>query len=163
MPTEATLPTFAATPGVPTTAAATPTDDGIPDPPPEGALGYSDFAEQGERGSYCYDGGCADVGEWPPPADELPTVESQGESLILSVDKDQFDAWTVEYSGAGSAPSVLAHGGEHFDPDMVGPSPGAAVTFIEFDSPPSGDWVVTAFVHFAGGGSASYAWHLIVE
>jgi len=158
---------IAPTPAPPTSSpsapAASPTDDGIPDPPPDGALGYSDFAQKGRLGSYCYDGGCADVAVWPPTGDGLPTVETQGEPLVFSVDKNEFDQWSVTYGTDSGAPMPLAEGGEPTDPDMGAQSPGPATSFVEFNSPPAGDWVVTMRVYFAGGGSASYAWRVIVE
>jgi hypothetical protein len=126
-------------------------------------LGYSDFATKGDHGSYCYDGACADVGVWPPPADGLPIVETQGQSLIFSVDKGEFDQWTVEYGPDMGALTLLANGGDHSDPDMATQTLGPALSFVEFDGPPRGDWVVTVLVYLAGGGSASYAWHVIVE
>ena len=156
----ATTPTSPPATAPPT---ATSTDDGIPDPPPEGALGYADFAEQGEMGSYCYDGGCADVAVFPPPAEELPSVQTQGQTLIFSVDKGAFDQWTVDYGPDGGPPTLLTSGGDHVDPDMAAQSPGPQLDFVEFDSPAVGDWVVTVAVYFVGGGSASYAWHVIVE
>ncbi len=160
-------PTATATPGATAsnapsqTASASPSAAASFDRPPEGALGYADFADAGWLGSYCWHGTCADVPA-VPEKDQLPQVVVPGdETLIFSLDDGSFVRWIAQYGADDSALTVLGEGGEPLDPDAATATP-EALHWAEFDSPPSGDWLVRVQVFFADG-DASYFWHVIVE
>ncbi len=131
--------------------------------PPSGALGYSDFADVGWLGSYCWQGTCADVAEMPD-AGSLPqiTVPAGNDKLIFSLEGAEFAHWFAMYGADGDPLEPLDEGGAPFDPDASTPSPDEMLSFAELDSPPQGDWVVTVQV-FMLGGDATYAWHVLVE
>jgi hypothetical protein len=150
----------------PTTAPATlvvaqPTDTPLDVAPPAGALGYSDSADVGWLGSYCWHGTCADAPQIPD-RESLPKITVPVGTLIFSLDGAEFANWIASFGPGGNSLSLLAEGGIPFDPDASPPSSGQLQSFVEFDSPPAGDWVVTVQV-FLPGGDVSYAWHVVVE
>jgi hypothetical protein len=129
--------------------------------PPAAALGYSDFAETGWLGTYCWQGLCADVFELPAKED-LPIVAAEGESLIFSMEDGEFSKWVVQYGPDGDSLATLDRGGEAIDPDVAPTKSPDLMSFVEFDNPPSGDWLLTVQVFFAEG-DATYGWHVIVD
>ena len=130
-------------------------------PPPSGALGYSDFADVGWLGSYCWQGTCADVPEMPD-SESLPQITVPLGRLTFSLDGAGFVHWIAMYGADGDSLQPLDEGGAPFDPDVSTPSPDEVLGFAELDSPPPGDWVVTVQA-FMPDGDAMYAWHVIVE
>ena len=155
----AATPTAAATGA--TIPSVTPSPRATETPPPSGALGYSDFADVGWLGSYCWQGTCADVPEMPD-AGSLPQITVPEGPLTFSLEGAKFATWVAMYGADGDSLLPLDEGGDAFDPDIATPSPDELLSFVELDSPPVGDWVITVQV-FMPGGDASYAWHVIVE
>jgi hypothetical protein len=156
-PTPVVTPSPAATRTPDVAPSATPGPAG----PPSAALGYSDFAEAGWLGTYCWQGLCADVFELPPK-EQLPVVAAVGDSLIFSMEDGEFSKWVVQYGPDGASMTTLDRGGEAIDPDIASPEAPELRSFVEFANPPSGDWLLTVQVFFPGG-DATYGWHVIVE
>lgn len=74
-----------------------------------------------------------------------------------------FVHWSADYRADGSDDgSVLGEGGAQPDPDAAFATPQPVFFVATFDSPPSGDWVVTLSVNYHGGGDALYFWHVVV-
>ncbi len=153
-------PTVAPPTAPSSTAPATPTPIATVDVPPQGALGYSDLADVGWLGSYCWHGTCADVVAIPPKA-QLPEILVQGDTLIFSLVDGEFTRWIAQYGSDDSSLMTFAEGGESFDPDAATPGPDTLLEWVEFDAPPPGDWVVRVQTFFVDG-DASYYWHVIV-
>jgi hypothetical protein len=128
--------------------------------PPDGALGQDDVADVGWRGSYCWQGTCADTTS--PVKAMLPTIAVQsGSLLVFSLEDGEFVSWNAMYGPDGGSLEVLAQGGRDFDPDAPSAAP-SPLGFVEFNPPPKGDWVVAVQVFFEDG-DAQYAWHVTVE
>ena len=153
------VPTASPSPTGPTPPAP-PTSGSPLDIPPQGALGYSDVADVGWLGSFCWQGTCGDVPSIPPKA-QLPEIVIEGDSLTFSLVDGEFGRWIAQYGAEESALTTLADGGETFDPDVATIDPDALLSWVEFDAPPAGDWVVRVQAFFVDG-DASYYWHVIV-
>ena len=155
-------PTVAPTATPTRTAAVRATPVATLDAPPDGALGYSDFADVGWLGSYCWHGLCADVAEIPPKP-ELPEIRvPTRESVIFSLEDGEFVRWIAQYGAASASLVTFADGGQPFDPDKASNGPVPVMEGVEFEAPPAGDWIVRVQVFFEDG-DASYYWHAIVE
>lgn len=137
-------------PSWPPTQEPTPEPDPTPESPPDGALGYSDFADVGWLGSYCWHGTCADVSAIPPKS-QLPEIVVRGDALIFSLATGEFTRWVAQHGSDSTSFRTFAEGGESSD----------AMEWVEFDVPPSGDWLVRIQA-FLVDGDASYYWHVIV-
>jgi len=129
--------------------------------PPAAALGTSDFAVTGKLGTYCWSTGCVDTAGFYKATTPHLTV-AEGDLLIFSMEDGEFANWSASYGVNGSAPTNLGGGGEPVDPDSSEP-PSQLLSFVEFESPPAGDWVVEVSVHFEDNWDAFYGWHVTVE
>jgi hypothetical protein len=86
--------------------------------------------------------------------------------MSVAIDGDVgFVQWSASYvdTTAEGGGVTLGGGGEAPDPDVrpvPGSTPKPLLFETSFDRPPSGDWTVTVFVMFDGGGDAAYHWHV---
>jgi hypothetical protein len=129
--------------------------------PPAAALGTSDFAVTGKLGTYCWSTGCVDTAGFYKATTPSLTVD-EGDPLIFSLDDGEFASWSASYGVDESAPMTLGRGGDAVDPDST-LAPPERLTFVEFDAPPPGDWIVEVFVRFEDSSDAAYGWHVTVE
>jgi hypothetical protein len=75
----------------------------------------------------------------------------------------RFLYWTAEYGTESDKPHLpYEQGGQPFDPDTSPQSSVVDLESVQFDSPPSGDWLLGVRVQFADG-DAQYAWHAVIE
>lgn len=118
---------------------------------------------EGQRGSWCYDNGCADLPAFPKS--DLPEVRAGArDSLTFQfADGHEFGYASAGYSTdteAGDSHELATIG--EYDPDSL-PTAAPPVSSFEFEGPPRGDWALVLFVRFPNSGDASYTWHLIVD
>jgi hypothetical protein len=156
--TPSALPTVRTT--VRPTLTAQPPDTGLP---PNGALASGDASVEGWLGSYCWQSTCVDSAG-PPPKATLPGLTTDDGQLSFSLsDGATFVRWTMSYGAESGEPlETLAQGGEAFDPDAQLQPELVELRSVDFESPPTGDWLLVAFVQFPGG-DLSYAWHVVMR
>jgi hypothetical protein len=147
----------------PATLESRPTPDA--DEPPSAALGTSDFAVTGALGTYCWlgegRGECVDTAGFYKERTPLLEVEA-GDELVFSLEEGEFAKWNASYGTDVQAATSLGSGGQDVDPDASA-APPELLTYVEFEAPPPGDWIVEVFVRFPNGGDAFYGWHVVVE
>lgn len=157
-PSATAAPTAAVT-ATPTAAAT----DAEPAAPAVGSLAVEGSpGVPGRQGSWCYDGACLDGP--PGPKQMLSLIETAaGAPFAFSIPESHpFNEWSVAYrSRIDDQPTLLASGGAPYDPDLASATLGPLMTDFTFDGPPSGDWIVTASLQFAGHGSSVYYWHVV--
>jgi hypothetical protein len=99
-----------------------------------------------------------------PPAADLPVVEvAEGASLLFDLrGTASLLRWSAGYRADNADElTTLAEGGADYDPDTASTQP-PALAAADFDSPPTGDWVLIVQAFFPEG-DAQYVWHVIVE
>jgi hypothetical protein len=158
----ASPPTPTATPGATATASPTPTEaEPTPEAPPPASLVLADGTEHdGEIGSSCYRGACAD-GPWlPAPALQRVELGDADDQLLIRLASGfEFVRWTARYAAAGDTQADVIYplddGGAEDGSDLF--------SEVSFDAPPSGEWVLSVGLVFSDeDGDAAYYWYLVV-
>jgi hypothetical protein len=161
--TQAPTPTATATPSG--TAMPSPTEDDLPPGLPVGEIAEDgQAAVYGHQGSWCYDGACLDGPGLPK--DDLPLLEASASDVQLTfslAETHPFTHWAASYAADEDEESTpLASGGESYDPYVSAATPGPWITTFDFESPPSGDWVLRVFLQFGDRGDSTTTWHVVV-
>ncbi len=85
------------------------------------------------------------------------------ETSFRLADTHPFNHWTVTYRASIDDPAIeLDSGGVTYDPDVASATLGPLSSTFTFEGPPSGDWVVSVALQFAGRGDGIYYWHFAV-
>lgn len=120
---------------------------------------------EGQLGSWCYDGGCADSPAFPKSLLPALDIRASAELRFTFAEGDQFAFARALYAPDSETYPFrdLASGGTYVDPD-TNATPGPLLTSFTFDAPSKGDWVLKVNIRFPGQlGDAPYYWHAMVE